>query len=106
MVVEKEDALEEEHRLIRFHDDADFFVCKTKPEMNVYVRIRFPVKGIALQKIFEAETLLNEAGVHFDTGYGGGIRDWEFDWSLEGAYVEKVKDLPKKADKKRKGNVK
>jgi len=35
--------------------------------------------------VFQAEDELSKAGVTFDTGYGGGMRDWELDWSLEGA---------------------
>ena len=39
----------------------------------------------ARQKVYQAETLLQEAGVRFDRGSGGGFRDWELDWSLSGA---------------------
>jgi len=40
------------------------------------------------KKVYEAENLLNKAGVVFDTGSGGGYRDWELDWSLSGAYLK------------------
>ena len=40
------------------------------------------------RKVYEAEMLLREAGVHFDNGSGEGSRDWELDWSLSGALVE------------------
>ena len=40
-----------------------------------------------LEHLFRAEKELRKAGVDFDTGYGCGCRDWEFDWSLKGAKV-------------------
>ena len=40
------------------------------------------------RKVYEAEMLLREAGVSFDNGSGSGFRDWELDWSLEGAIIE------------------
>src|SRR5690606_23172666 len=39
------------------------------------------------EKVYEAQRLLSEVGVTFDTGSGGGGRDWELDWSLTGALV-------------------
>jgi len=41
-----------------------------------------------LEHLFKAEDELEKAGVLFDTGAGGGCRDWEFDWSLRGAVVK------------------
>ena len=38
-------------------------------------------------KVYQAEQLLHEVGINFDTGSGGGGRDWELDWSLTGANV-------------------
>lgn len=58
---------------------------------------RFPVAWTRLQidmtlmtseqreKIYQAERLLKEAGLGFDSGSGVGVRDWELDWSLSGA---------------------
>lgn len=45
-----------------------------------------------LNKILQAEELLREAGVKFDTGTkltgdDGAQREWFFDWSLQGAAV-------------------
>lgn len=37
--------------------------------------------------IWEASNHLKDAGLGFDTGFGGGTRDWELDWSLSGAYL-------------------
>lgn len=37
------------------------------------------------EAIWQAGSLLHDAGLHFDTGFGEGCRDWEFDWSLSGA---------------------
>ncbi|MGE4358033.1 MAG: hypothetical protein AB7E08_05750 [Candidatus Omnitrophota bacterium] len=39
------------------------------------------------QKLYEAEKILNELGIDFDTGMGGGFRDWFLDWSLSGAIL-------------------
>lgn len=33
---------------------------------------------------FEAQKILNEVGITFDTGMGSSGRDWEWDWSLKG----------------------
>lgn len=29
---------------------------------------------------------MSELGIVFDSGYGEGCRDWEFDWSLQGKH--------------------
>ena len=61
--------------------------------------IRFPIAAATFQidmtltseedrqKIYQAESLLREAGVGFDAGSGGGYQDWELDWSLSGAFL-------------------
>jgi len=67
--------------------------CNTKPVHNAHVHIHIPAKGLQLEALFQAEALLRQAGVSFDTGYGCGGRDWEFDWSLKGAYVKLGKQL-------------
>ena len=67
--------------------------CNTKPVHNAHVHIHIPAKGLQLEALFQAEALLRQAGVSFDTGYGCGGRDWEFDWSLKGAYVKLRKQL-------------
>lgn len=71
----------------------DYYECTKEPIHNCDVRISIPVKGIKLKVLFEAEKSLRQAGLCFDTGYGGGCRDWEFDWSLTGAYVTFKKKL-------------
>jgi aminopeptidase-like protein len=60
--------------------------------------LKIPVNEDNIEKIFEAERLLRELGITFDTGYGCGVRDWELDWSLKGAYLyphkgEKLNDF-------------
>jgi len=62
--------------------------------------IRFPTGWATLQidmalmskedreKVYQAERLLQEAGITFDTGSGSGYRDWELDWSLTGAFLK------------------
>jgi len=89
----REKLLDREQNLIRAQESPEFFACETEPTHNVDVHITIPAKGADLEKIFQAERLLTEAGLSFDTGYGGGCRDWEFDWSLRGAFVKKVRDL-------------
>lgn len=81
----------EEH-LIEIQPET-FFECENEPIHNCHVHISIPAKGLQLQAILEAEKLLRKAGVFFDTGYGNGCRDWEFDWSLRGAFVEKEREL-------------
>ena len=48
-----------------------------------------------LNKIFNIEKLLHEAGIQFDTGYDlvNKIRDWELDWSLKGAKLAHVEEM-------------
>jgi len=92
----REKLLDREQNLIRAQEDSKFFACETEPIHNVDVHITIPAKGANLEKIFQAERLLTEAGLSFDTGYGSGCRDWEFDWSLHGAFVKKVRDLSEK----------
>jgi len=46
--------------------------------------IRVPCLDEArIKDVYEVEKALSRIGIHFDTGYGG-LRDWEFDWSLYG----------------------
>jgi len=86
--------LKREQGLIREQsDNPALWESCGEPVHDVDVHITIPVKGPDLEKVFQAEKLLFEAGVVFDTGYGDGCRDWEFDWSLRGAYVKKRRDL-------------
>ena len=39
------------------------------------------------KKVYQAESLLREVGVSFDGGSGFGGRDWELDYSLDGAIL-------------------
>lgn len=48
----------------------------------------------SLRKVFAVEKCLHEMGIHFDTGFGCGQRDWEMDYSLSGPieiYFKKIK---------------
>jgi hypothetical protein len=40
--------------------------------------------GIDPVNLYQAQNLLNELGITFDTGSGCRGRDWEWDWSLHG----------------------
>jgi len=50
------------------------------------LHITIPVPKEKLNLIFKIEKLLSELGLSFDSGYGEGCRDWEFDWSLKGKH--------------------
>jgi hypothetical protein len=55
-----------------------------------HVRIEIPVKDKqSLDLLFKAEELLRAGGINFDSGMDleSHVRDWEFDFSLEGARV-------------------
>jgi len=101
--------MKEENELIK-----DNFVELTKPlekdkgpgkflrKDEVEVGIHFDMSAMSkeqLDKLFQAEQLLRDIGVSFDTGAGGGERDWEWDWSLTGpvhvTFRRMVKDNPK-----------
>lgn len=60
----------------------------TEPIVNdVEVRIEWDLRNLTQEqkeKLFKVEEILSEIGVSFDTGAGGGVRDWEWDWSLKG----------------------
>ena len=59
-------------------------------EEEVEARIEFHnLNKKQMEHLFKAEKELSKAGVSFDTGYDmrEAIRDWELDWSLEGAKV-------------------
>ena len=52
------------------------------------VTIRFPnVSDEQRNHLYKASGELEKAGVIFDTGVGCEGNDWEFDWSLKGAFV-------------------
>lgn len=53
---------------------------------NVYVHVAFDCTGNKemLPTLFKIQELFNSIGIGFDTGYGDGVRDWEWDWSLRG----------------------
>jgi hypothetical protein len=53
------------------------------------VRIEFDKTKVDMDKLFKIEEALSEIGITFDTGASigdpdGDVRDWEWDWSLEG----------------------
>ncbi len=57
-----------------------------------YVTVQFDLSKVDLQDIFEIERRLAKLGIHFDTGAGFGMRDWELDWSLTGPMSVKVRE--------------
>ncbi len=46
------------------------------------------------QAMFAAQSKLHEAGIDFDTGYAfdSGVRDWQWDWSLDGPVSVTIHD--------------
>lgn len=50
------------------------------------LHISIPVPKEKLEQMFKLEKLMREFGIVFDTGYGRGCRNWEFDWSLKGTH--------------------
>jgi len=62
---------------------------------EVEVRLEIPIdpnkEPERWEYLQQAELLLSKAGVSFDTGFGGGVRDWELDWSLHGASIVFIK---------------
>lgn len=60
-------------------------LAKTKCEVTV----RILYTDETLKHLFKAEEELRKAGVHFDVGslVQENVREWSFDWSLEGAEV-------------------
>jgi hypothetical protein len=62
------------------------------------VLIKFDITKLnasQLDRLFLIEDLLGKLGIIFDTGYDGGKRDWEWDFSLKGpvkVYFKKFKD--------------
>lgn len=69
------------HPLIRYH-----WIRKTSTDSYPALQILiFASSDELLERIFDAEKVLTDIGIHFDTGYGYA-RDWEFDWSLTGEH--------------------
>ena len=63
---------------------------KIETREQAEVVLKFPTKDFTQDQwdaLFEAQKWLSKAGIHFDSGAGCGYRDWELDWSLEGAEV-------------------
>jgi len=61
-----------------------------KEMKECYVTIQIPYKNKEdLHNLFKAEEFLRKVGLKFDTGawVEERIREWDFDWSLEGAKV-------------------
>lgn len=89
----------------RFEEQAATIRALTRhgEEVEVGIHFRQPSLGKdGMEKLFQVESLLRELGVSFDTGGtvgGGGVRDWEWDWSLKGpvrvTFCRFVRDDPK-----------
>ena len=60
-------------------DDED--LNKSDLPVELWGHISIPDPGD--DTLWELESkLLQEHGISFDTGWGGGFRDWEIDWSF------------------------
>ena len=51
-------------------------------------------------RLYEAERILYEIGLRFDTGSGTGGRDWEFDWSLKGPVSVRFRRRTRKPERR------
>lgn len=97
-----------ENQLIK--DNIEFGI-KTAPykkqfplDNEVEVGIHFDISSMnkeELDKLFQVESLLRELGLSFDTGAGGGERDWEWDWSLRGPVHVTFRSMVKHNEKNR-----
>jgi hypothetical protein len=61
-------------------------------EKKYSVTVQFDLSKVELNDIFDIERRLAKLGIHFDTGAGGGYRDWELDWSIIGPMSVKVRE--------------
>ena len=60
-------------------DDEDL----NKSDLPVELWRHISIPDLGGSTLFELESkLFQEHGISFDTGWGGGIRDWEIDWSF------------------------
>ncbi len=65
----------------------------------IELHIEFPhLSEVELEKLLAFEKRVAAKGISFDSGYliSSRTRDWELDWSLEGATREQVIELLKK----------
>lgn len=63
---------------------------KNKLKSNAEVIIKIPADAMSkddINKVFKAVSLLNEAGINFDCGFGCGYIDFVFDKHMKGANV-------------------
>ncbi|MCK4528241.1 hypothetical protein KAW18_12790 [candidate division WOR-3 bacterium] len=59
------------------------------------LHITIPVPKEKLELMFELERVMRELGIVFDSGYGEGCRDWEFDWSCILYSMKKTRNMKK-----------
>ena len=58
---------------------------------DLYLHVSFvPKSEDAWDAVFAAGMELAKKGISFDTGAGGGERDWELDWSFNGPDTKPV----------------
>lgn len=60
------------------------------PLEDMWMTVTFPDYT---QQIADLQALVRRQGITFDSGYGPNGRDWELDWSLEGATVKQILQL-------------
>lgn len=59
---------------------------------KAYITISFDLEKVSFDKLVKIEKMFADMGITFDTGAGGGFRDWEWDWSLKGPVDIIVRD--------------
>jgi hypothetical protein len=67
------------------------FVSGCDPKYMVGIHFNLNDTKVNIEKLFQVQSLLNEMGISFDTGAGGGQRDWFFDFSLQGPISVTIK---------------
>ena len=83
------------NRCGKIHPNVTFKWYNSHTDGYPSLKIQIPAaNNETMKKIFKAEEALSLIGIHFDTGYGG-LRDWEFDWSLSGKHLMKNEETGK-----------
>ncbi len=75
----------------REHNKNSKYLTPDRLPLDKYLHISFiPRNEDDWTAIFAAGDELYKQGISFDSGAGGGERDWEFDWSFAGPETERM----------------
>ena len=87
--------------LIWYGDEVDVTVRFSEDPLDPELDPDDPLAGLFSGILAETRTLLQEAGIDFDTGQGDHGRDWEWDWSLSGPISVAFRRRAKNPDKRK-----